>query len=150
VVGHCSQWAAIGVLAGGVLTDVLDWRWVLFVNVPVGIALLAAAFWALPESRARGASRRLDLHGAALLTAAMTLLVYGIVGTDTHPWGSMRTLSVLALGVVLLATRAQWRRDLSPQSTSCQHTRAPDWHIDWRLDRQFNPPTAIQRTEGAK
>ncbi len=95
--------AAIGVLAGGVLTDVLDWRWVLFVNVPVGLALLAAAVWALPESRATGASRRLDVPGAALLTAAMTLLVYGIVSTDTHPWGSLRTLSVLTVGVVLLA-----------------------------------------------
>jgi EmrB/QacA subfamily drug resistance transporter len=94
--------AAVGVLAGGLLTDLLDWRWVLFVNVPVGVALLAGAIWALPESRANGAARRLDVPGAVLLTAAMTTLVYGIVSTDTHPWGSARTLSILAIGSVLL------------------------------------------------
>ena len=56
--------AAIGVLAGGILTDLLDWRWVLFVNVPIGIALLAAAAWAVPESRIAGTARRLDVPGA--------------------------------------------------------------------------------------
>ena len=94
--------AAVGVLAGGLLTELLDWRWVLFVNVPVGIALLAGAALALSESRAGGVSRRLDLPGAVTLTAAMTMLVYGIVSTNTHPWGSARTLSVLALGLLLL------------------------------------------------
>jgi EmrB/QacA subfamily drug resistance transporter len=94
--------AAVGVLAGGLLTELLDWRWVLFVNVPVGLALLAGAVWALTESRAVGVSRRLDLPGAVTLTAAMTMLVYGIVSTNMHPWGSARTLSVLAVGVLLL------------------------------------------------
>ncbi|HTT89746.1 MAG TPA: MFS transporter, partial [Acidimicrobiales bacterium] len=93
---------AVGVLAGGLLTDLFSWRWVLFVNVPVGIVLLAGAVWALSESRAAGGARRLDVPGAVLLTAGMTVLVYGIVSTGTHPWGSARTISVLAVGIAML------------------------------------------------
>jgi EmrB/QacA subfamily drug resistance transporter len=94
--------AAVGVLAGGVLTSLLDWRWVLFVNVPVGVALLAGAAWALSESRVDGAARRLDVPGAVSVTAGLAVLVYGVVSTDTHPWASARTISTLALGVALL------------------------------------------------
>ena len=93
--------AAIGVLAGGILTDLLDWRWVLFVNVPIGIVLLAAAAWTLTESRA-GEGTRLDVPGAVTVTAGMALIVYAIVGTNTHPWGSARTISILAAGIALL------------------------------------------------
>ncbi len=94
--------AAVGVLAGGVLTDLLDWRWVLFVNVPIGVALLVGAAWALTESRVGGALRHLDVPGAVAVTAGLSVLVYGIVSTATHPWGSVRTISTLALGVALL------------------------------------------------
>ncbi len=96
--------AAVGVLAGGILTDLFDWRWVLFVNVPIGVALLAAAAWTLPESRVGGAARRLDLRGAVTVTTGMALIVYGIVGTRTHPWGSAHTILILALGAALLGT----------------------------------------------
>jgi EmrB/QacA subfamily drug resistance transporter len=98
--------AAIGVLAGGVLTEMFDWRWVLFVNVPVGVALLVGAAWALPESRTADASRRLDLPGAVAVTAGLSVLVYGIVSTGTHAWSSARTISILALGVALLGAFA--------------------------------------------
>ncbi len=94
--------AAIGVLAGGVLTDLLDWRWVLFVNVPIGVALLAGAAWTLPESRAGEAARRLDVPGAVTVTAGMALIVYGIVGTQTHSWASARTISILAASIAML------------------------------------------------
>lgn len=95
--------AAIGVLAGGVLTDVLDWRWVLFVNVPIGAALLVAAGLSLTESRAEGPRRRLDVPGALAVTAGLAVFVYGIVGTNVHPWGSGRTVLTLAIGLGLLA-----------------------------------------------
>jgi EmrB/QacA subfamily drug resistance transporter len=95
--------ASIGVLAGGVLTDLLNWRWVLFVNVPIGIALLVAARASLVESRNEGARRNLDLPGAFTVTAGLAVLVYGIVSTDTHPWGSTRTIGTLAIGAALLA-----------------------------------------------
>ncbi len=94
--------AAIGVLAGGILTDLLDWRWVLFVNVPIGVALLAGAAGNLAESRASDTARRLDVPGAVTVTAGMALIVFGIVGTQTHPWGSVRTISILALGTAVL------------------------------------------------
>lgn len=94
--------AAVGVLAGGVLTGLLDWRWVLFVNVPIGVALLAGAAWALSESQVDGAARHLDVPGAVTVTAGLAVLVYGIVSTDTHPWASARTIGVLAVGVALL------------------------------------------------
>lgn len=77
--------AAGGLLLGGVLTSLLGWRWVLFVNVPIGVALIAAALRSLTESTGRLASRSLDLAGAATLTGGMALLVYGIVSTGTHP-----------------------------------------------------------------
>jgi EmrB/QacA subfamily drug resistance transporter len=94
--------AAVGVLLGGVLTDVLDWRWVLFVNVPIGAALLVVSGLALAESRAEGPRRRLDLPGAVSVTAGLAILVYGIVSTNVHPWGSARTVVTLAVGLALL------------------------------------------------
>ena len=95
--------AAIGVLLGGVLTNALNWRWVLFINVPIGVALMVVTALAVNESRASGATRSLDLPGALTVTGGLAILVYGIVGTDVHPWGSAPTLVALALGVVMLA-----------------------------------------------
>lgn len=94
--------AAIGVLLGGVLTDVLDWRWVLFVNVPIGAALVAMTILAVPESKASTGARSLDVPGALTVTAGLAVLVYGIVGTDAHSWGSTATLVPLAIGAALL------------------------------------------------
>jgi EmrB/QacA subfamily drug resistance transporter len=95
--------AAAGVLVGGILTSLLDWRWVLFVNVPIGIVLLAGAWVALPRHEERGPRKTLDLTGAVTVTAGLAVLVYGIVSTDVHPWGSVRTMVTLAVGLVLLA-----------------------------------------------
>ena len=96
---------AAGSLLGGVLTAEISWRWVLFVNIPVGAAAMVAAMLYLTESRrspSEGPAPRLDVVGAVLVTAGLGALIYAIVGTDTHPWGSTRTLSVLAAAVVLL------------------------------------------------
>lgn len=97
-----SSGAAAGVLAGGILTDLLDWRWVLFVNVPVGAALIAAAIASLAESRA-DLRPSPDLAGAVMVTGGLALLVYGIVSTDTRPWGSPATVLTLVAGAALLA-----------------------------------------------
>jgi MFS family permease len=83
--------ATAGVLAGGLLTDLLNWRWVLFVNVPIGAALIAAAIVALAESRA-DARPGLDIAGAVTVTGGLALLVYGIVSTDSRSWGSPATI----------------------------------------------------------
>jgi EmrB/QacA subfamily drug resistance transporter len=94
--------AAAGVLAGGILTDLLDWRWVLFVNVPIGAALITAALVSLGESRA-DTRPRLDLAGAVTVTGGLALIVYGIVSTDTRSWGSPATILTLSGGAALLA-----------------------------------------------
>src|SRR5271170_3198280 len=75
--------AAGGLFLGGLLTDLLGWRWVLFVNVPIGIALLAGALVSLTESTGGHANRRLDLAGALTVTAGMALVVFGIVNSGS-------------------------------------------------------------------
>jgi EmrB/QacA subfamily drug resistance transporter len=94
--------SAAGVLAGGILTDLLNWRWVLFVNVPIGLVMLVAAQRVLPESRAQGPRARLDIEGAFTITAGLALFVYGIVGTDTHSWASTQTVMALLGGMAFL------------------------------------------------
>ena len=82
---------AAGALFGGILTQYLSWRWILFVNVPIGIALFAVARLRLHESKAEGPRRRLDLAGAATVTGALFLLVYAISHTDVVPWTATST-----------------------------------------------------------
>jgi len=93
---------AAGVLMGGILTDSLGWEWVLFVNVPIGLAVAFLAPRLIEESRAEGERRGFDLVGAVLVTAGLALLIYTVVGTHTHGWGSGRTLGSLAVTLVLL------------------------------------------------
>src|SRR3954464_1938587 len=94
---------ATGALLGGILTDLLGWQWILFVNVPVGVL---AALWAasvIEESRVDTAGRRyFDLAGAVTVTAGLVSLCYGIVRTDVKGWGSLETLGPMLLGVALL------------------------------------------------
>jgi predicted MFS family arabinose efflux permease len=86
------------------LTGYLSWRWVLFVNVPVGAVAIILALAYLDELRRPGDPRSLDFAGAVTGTAGLALLVYAIVGTDTHPWGSAQTLLLLAGSLALLGT----------------------------------------------
>ncbi len=99
---------AAGSILGGVLTAELSWRWVLFVNIPIGVAGVIAGLLWLTESRAADGAPgspapRLDIVGAVTVTLGLGALVYAIVGTETHPWGSAQTLTLLAVAVVLLA-----------------------------------------------
>ncbi|MFF6907867.1 MFS transporter [Streptomyces sp. NPDC012389] len=95
---------AVGVLAGGVLTDAAGWRAVMLVNVPiVAFALAAAAARTGPVGRQRRTGARLDLAGALLATAGTTLLVLGLVRASDDGWGSAVTLSTLGAAVLLLA-----------------------------------------------
>ncbi|MFI9173038.1 MFS transporter [Streptomyces lincolnensis] len=104
-----ATWTAVGAgggaaggLVGGALVDVLSWRWVLLINVPVGaVVLLGSLLW-LPESRA-GDRRRLDLPGALLATAGLAVLAYGISQTEAAGWTAAATLVPLVLGLALLA-----------------------------------------------
>jgi EmrB/QacA subfamily drug resistance transporter len=101
---------AAGVLLGGILTQALGWEWVLFVNVPIGIATAAIAFRLLSESRAETAGRSFDLAGAATVTGGLSAAVYAIVDAGDAGWGSTRTLGFLAVAAVLLAAFAAIER----------------------------------------
>lgn len=81
--------------------DLLSWRWVLLINVPVGAVLLAGSAFRLAESRA-GDRRRLDLPGALLVTAGLATLAYGIVQTEARGWTAAATLVPLLAGVALI------------------------------------------------
>jgi EmrB/QacA subfamily drug resistance transporter len=93
---------AAGVLLGGILTSGLSWRWVLFVNVPIGLIAALLAPRTLRESRAEDGTTTFDLPGAVTVTAGLSLLVYAVVDTVNSGWGSTATLLRLAGAAVLL------------------------------------------------
>ncbi|MDQ6851400.1 MAG: MFS transporter [Actinomycetota bacterium] len=92
--------AALGLLLGGILTEYLSWRWVLFVNVPIGVVLIAGGFAYLHESERH--EGRFDLLGGVLSTVGMVGIVYGFIHAATDGWRSSVTLVTLIGGVVLL------------------------------------------------
>lgn len=91
---------AVGTILGGILTSALGWRWVLFINVPIGLAVVALSPL-LPESR--GARKRLDIPGAVTVTAGLASLVYALSEANTAGWLSARTIGLLAVAAALLA-----------------------------------------------
>jgi EmrB/QacA subfamily drug resistance transporter len=94
---------AVGVLLGGVLTGLFSWHWIFLVNVPVGVAVWIAARRVLPADGVVVEKSRLDVAGAVMVTAALMLSVYAIVGGNEAGWTSARTLGLLGGGIVLLA-----------------------------------------------
>jgi EmrB/QacA subfamily drug resistance transporter len=93
----------VGVVAGGVLVDAVGWEWVFFVNVPVALAVVPFVLRIVRESREQVVGRRTyDVAGAVTATAGLMALVYAVIGTDEHGWGSGRTLGILAASAVLL------------------------------------------------
>lgn len=95
---------AAGVLLGGIITQFLSWRWILFINVPIGLIAAFAAQRLLLEGRNARATRNFDLSGAVSATAGLSLLVFGIVRTDSSGWGDPTTLITIGAGIALLAT----------------------------------------------
>jgi len=94
---------AAGAILGGVLTAGPGWRWVMFVNVPIGCVAFALTPLLLAESRARLEHKRLDIPGAVLITAAVAVLVYALAQGNQWGWISPATLALLAVSVILLA-----------------------------------------------
>ncbi|MBV9823496.1 MAG: MFS transporter [Actinobacteria bacterium] len=92
---------AIGLISGGMLTEWVSWRWVLFVNVPIGLVVFATGRWALPETPRH--SGHFDLAGAFSSTFGMTALVYGLVRAATDGWSDVWSLAAFAAGVLSLA-----------------------------------------------
>jgi len=94
---------AVGLLLGGVLTDLASWQWIFIVNVPVGILTLALALRVVPESRAELRHRTFDAAGAIAVTTGLVLLVFTIVKAQAYGWGSARTIALGAVSLALLA-----------------------------------------------
>ena len=94
---------SLGLLAGGVLTSSLGWRWVFFVNLPIGIATLLLGAALIRENEGIGLRHGVDAAGSILVTAAMMTGVYAIVGTSAHGWASAHTLAFGGTALALLA-----------------------------------------------
>ena len=119
--GLASLAVAAGPLVGGAVTQGLDWHWIFWVNVPVGLAAAGLARLRLADSR--GPAARLDLPGAVLVAAGSASIAWGLVRAPGSGWGSREVIVALGAGVVLLAGFVAWER------------RAPDPMLPLRLLR---------------
>ena len=96
--------SAFGLVLGGWLTQSFSWRWIFFVNVPVGVATFVAAFRLVPESRDEQAAKHYDIGGAVTVTGGLMTLVYAIVKAETNGWGSTTTIGLFLAAAALLAS----------------------------------------------
>ena len=103
---------SIGVLLGGVLTDLLDWHWIFLVNIPIGAAVVVLSLRLLPGGRGQGSDAKLDVAGAVTVTAALMLAVYAIVNGNQEGWLGLQTLG------------AARRRRRAARRSSCSSSRA--------------------------
>ena len=94
--------AAVGVLLGGILTQYLNWRWNFFINVPVGVMVVLAAFWILPKHESESKHRNFDAIGAFLVTGGLMALVYGLVKAPTDGWTSRHAITYFTISIVSL------------------------------------------------
>jgi EmrB/QacA subfamily drug resistance transporter len=97
-----SAGASIGLLLGGVLTEAISWHWIFFVNLPIGLATAVLSLRLLRHEDGIGFGAGADVLGAALVTAALMLAVYTLVGASDHGWGSAHTLGFGGAALVLL------------------------------------------------
>jgi EmrB/QacA subfamily drug resistance transporter len=122
---------AIGLLAGGMLTSWLSWRWVLFVNVPIGVLLAALAPLYITESERQPG--RFDLAGALTSTAGMTALVYGFISAAQDGWSSLTTVGSFTVAAVLLASflsiETRIRQPITPLGLFADRDRAGSYAI---------------------
>jgi EmrB/QacA subfamily drug resistance transporter len=103
-----SAGASIGLLAGGVITQAINWHWIFFVNLPIGVATAVLAVRLVPADAGIGLRRGADVLGAALVTGALMLGVYTIVKTQDYGWGSIHTVALGTVAVALLAGFIAW------------------------------------------
>jgi EmrB/QacA subfamily drug resistance transporter len=102
---------SLGLLAGGFLTQWASWHWIFFINVPIGVLTIAFGWWLIRENQGIGFGQGVDLGGAALITAALMLGVYGIVTAADNGWSSPHTIGFEGAALALLAAFVglEWR-----------------------------------------
>jgi EmrB/QacA subfamily drug resistance transporter len=124
--GISAAGGAIGLLAGGALTDYLDWRWCLFVNIPIALIAAIGGYAILTESR-RETKARLDLPGVLLVTSGLVAIVYATSRAEADGWGSAKIIGLLATGAALLAAfffvESRVRQPLLPLRVITDRTR---------------------------
>src|SRR5918995_947649 len=98
-----SAGGSIGLLAGGVLTDLINWHWIFFVNLPIGVATALLALRLVEGRPGIGVGGSADIPGAALVTGGLMLAVYTILGVEESGWGSTQTLGLGAVSIALVA-----------------------------------------------
>jgi EmrB/QacA subfamily drug resistance transporter len=110
--------ASIGLLAGGVLTQTLNWHWIFFVNLPIGVATAVLATRLVQHDDGIGLDQGADVSGALLITSALMLAVYTIVKASNYGWGSAHTLGLggvaIALGIAFVLRELRARTPLIP------------------------------------
>jgi EmrB/QacA subfamily drug resistance transporter len=104
---------AVGALLGGILTGLVSWRWIFFINVPLGLVAGTAAAMYLQELRNKDATAKLDITGAILVTGGLASVIYAVVNTTTHAWTSTFTLEWLIAGLVLIASFFFWEAKIA-------------------------------------
>ncbi|MBN3804919.1 DHA2 family efflux MFS transporter permease subunit [Paraburkholderia sp. Ac-20336] len=98
----CAGGGSIGVLLGGLLTNLLSWHWIFLVNLPIGIAVYALCLALLPAARGHAHGERLDVAGAVTFTVSLMLAVYAVVNGNEAGWTSLQTLGLLCAALALL------------------------------------------------
>jgi EmrB/QacA subfamily drug resistance transporter len=93
---------SLGLLAGGLLTQMISWHWIFFINVPIGLATILLGWWLIEENQGAGLSRDIDFAGSILISAAMMVGVYAIVTASDQGWASVHTLGFGTVAVLLL------------------------------------------------
>jgi EmrB/QacA subfamily drug resistance transporter len=95
--------ASLGLIVGGLLVNGLAWQWIFYINIPIGVVMVVLAARFIPNDKPAHRHSRFDTVGAISATAGLVLLTYALVQTNDHPWGSGRTIGLLAAAAVLLA-----------------------------------------------
>ncbi len=93
---------SIGLLAGGALTQALDWHWIFFINLPIGLIALMLGIWLVEENEGIGLGKGVDVLGSVLVTAGLMVGVYAVVKSTTYGWGSAHTLGFFAISLALV------------------------------------------------
>src|SRR4051812_14173976 len=99
---------SLGLIAGGALTQSLDWHWIFFVNVPIGLVALWAGSVLINETKGLGLGKGIDVLGSLLITGSLMLIVYAIVTSTDYGWASAHTLGFGGSGVILLGGFLYW------------------------------------------